>query len=405
MLCPFACTYLSIILVVPSSYSILALKCLTFTGTAVIITTISTVPFLSYYFNGQLVAQRTSNLATDVTYLHSDHLGSTVETTGYTTTQQLYLPYGAQRTTEEVAAAYRYTGQRWEEAIGLYDYDARWYDPELGRFIQPDGVVPGPANPQALNRYSYGLNNPVKYVDPSGHSAESSSGGAGPDWPTLPSPDVPLDLVKQYAEIYGIPWQVLAGLLGSEIGMDTVWYDRIGDMLFVFTPIAYGSLGASALYNLWPNPGPGIGNVHLSTARVVSQYMADKYASNGAMQLDMHQMQTAELGMVLAFTKINVQAAAACLRYLADYRFGENGSPSLADHSNISSWTLNDAVAVWHGYRYGVEGVSPGAEGFAMSTFQQRELSFDLMVEAAGGKGKSGSMNGAIPYFRYYYSY
>jgi hypothetical protein len=39
----------------------------------------------------------------------------------------------------------------------------------LGRFIQPDTIVPEPGNPQALNRYSYGLNNPVKYADPTGH--------------------------------------------------------------------------------------------------------------------------------------------------------------------------------------------------------------------------------------------
>jgi len=43
----------------------------------------------------------------------------------------------------------------------------------LGRFIQPDTVVPNPGNPQALNRYSYVLNNPIKYRDPSGHCIEA----------------------------------------------------------------------------------------------------------------------------------------------------------------------------------------------------------------------------------------
>jgi len=47
---------------------------------------------------------------------------------------------------------YRYTGQRWEDAIGLYFYKARWYDPARRRFIQPDSIVPEPGNPQALNR-------------------------------------------------------------------------------------------------------------------------------------------------------------------------------------------------------------------------------------------------------------
>ncbi len=35
-----------------------------------------------------------------------------------------------------------YTGQRWEASLGLYDDPARFYDPALGRFLQPDPVVP-----------------------------------------------------------------------------------------------------------------------------------------------------------------------------------------------------------------------------------------------------------------------
>jgi len=53
--------------------------------------------------------------------------------------------------------------------LGLYDYRARFYDPVLGRFIQPDPIVPEPGNPQALNRYAYVYNNPLRYTDPSGH--------------------------------------------------------------------------------------------------------------------------------------------------------------------------------------------------------------------------------------------
>jgi RHS repeat-associated protein len=65
---------------------------------------------------------------------------------------------------------YRFTGQKLETATGLYDYGARYYDPVIGRFIQADTIVPDPGDPQSLNRYSYVLNNPVKYRDPSGHA-------------------------------------------------------------------------------------------------------------------------------------------------------------------------------------------------------------------------------------------
>ena len=65
---------------------------------------------------------------------------------------------------------YRYTGQRHEPDIKLYDYGARRYDNRRGRFIQPDTIVPNPGDPQSLNRYAYVRNNPLRYTDPSGHA-------------------------------------------------------------------------------------------------------------------------------------------------------------------------------------------------------------------------------------------
>jgi len=45
----------------------------------------------------------------------------------------------------------------------------RWYDAQLGRWISADTIVPEPGNPQSLNRYSYVNNNPLKFIDPTGH--------------------------------------------------------------------------------------------------------------------------------------------------------------------------------------------------------------------------------------------
>ena len=66
---------------------------------------------------------------------------------------------------------FTFTGQRAERGFGLMDYNARYYNPRLGRFISADSIVPEPGNPQALNRYSYVNNSPVRYDDPSGHGA------------------------------------------------------------------------------------------------------------------------------------------------------------------------------------------------------------------------------------------
>lgn len=40
-------------------------------------------------------------------------------------------------------------------------------DPYLNQFIQPDPIVPSFNNPQNINKYSYALNNPIRYTDPS----------------------------------------------------------------------------------------------------------------------------------------------------------------------------------------------------------------------------------------------
>jgi len=117
-----------------------------------------------YYANGRRVAMRT---AAGVTYVHSDHLGSTAVTSGAQSGNIKYFPYGATRS-GAVSTAYKFTGQRLDDSTGLYYYGARYYDAAIGRFVQADSIVPQPGNPQALNRYSYVLNNPVRYTDPTG---------------------------------------------------------------------------------------------------------------------------------------------------------------------------------------------------------------------------------------------
>src|SRR5262249_3027708 len=62
-----------------------------------------------------------------------------------------------------------FTGQQQPATLGLYSYGARMYDAKIGRFISADTIVSEPGNPQALNRYSYVVNSPLNYVDPTGH--------------------------------------------------------------------------------------------------------------------------------------------------------------------------------------------------------------------------------------------
>jgi RHS repeat-associated protein len=127
-----------------------------------------------YIFAGNL---RVAQIAgSTVSYFHKDHLGSSSVMTNSSGTQiesTNYEPFGGMRAhSGTTTSGYKFTDQELDAENGLYNYDARLYDPVIGRFISPDTIVPDEYNPQSLNRYAYCLNNPLRYTDPSGHYAD-----------------------------------------------------------------------------------------------------------------------------------------------------------------------------------------------------------------------------------------
>ena len=131
----------------------------------------------SFFAGAQRIAleriTRTQPLTVERFWFHGDHLGSSSVVTneaGESVQQLSYTPYGSifsNTGTEDFPQ--KFTGQIFDAETGLYFYNARYYDPHLGRFTQPDPFVQIPDVPQTLNRYSYVRNSPVNYVDPSGH--------------------------------------------------------------------------------------------------------------------------------------------------------------------------------------------------------------------------------------------
>ena len=78
-----------------------------------------------------------------------------------------YYPFGS--VFEGGNSRYTYTGKE-TDSTGLSYYGSRYYSADVLRgFTQADTLIPDTYDPQALNRYSYVLNNPYKYVDPSGN--------------------------------------------------------------------------------------------------------------------------------------------------------------------------------------------------------------------------------------------
>jgi len=139
---------------------------------------------------GLLVKRTTIDSESTTFYYHSDLLGSTrlvTDSNKNIVAAVTYHPFG-EPCLKEGSEHYLFTGKE-KDATGLYYYGARYYDPELGRFLTRDlfnGIF---ANPQSLNQYTYCLNNPLKYTDPTGlvekkftkEGGETGGSGSGPD--------------------------------------------------------------------------------------------------------------------------------------------------------------------------------------------------------------------------------
>jgi RHS repeat-associated protein len=105
--------------------------------------------------------------STSGTHLYlQDHLGSTTaltDATGNISTQMSYDAYG--NSTSNSLTRYGYTGRELDADTGLMYYRARWYDPQLGRFISEDPIGFSGGD---VNLYGYVANSPEGRIDPTG---------------------------------------------------------------------------------------------------------------------------------------------------------------------------------------------------------------------------------------------
>lgn len=138
--------------------------------------------------SGQVVAivkYTTTGGATTVStrYTHRDNLGSVTAITdesGTVVERLAFDAFGKRRMVSGVAdpngtilpqtTDRGYTDHEMIDELGLINMNGRMYDPMIGRFLSADPLIQAPYNLQSLNRYSYVLNNPLMYTDPSGYN-------------------------------------------------------------------------------------------------------------------------------------------------------------------------------------------------------------------------------------------
>jgi RHS repeat-associated protein len=137
----------------------------------------TTVATRTYTFNDELIATRTPS---SLHYTDTDHQNSLQAsiTAGASTPDQTqaYDPYGNKRGTGTFDTKRGWIGEIGDTTTNLAYLNARYYDPTLGRFISPDPII-DTTNPISINPYTYGVNNPTTYADPSGEWIPISTHG------------------------------------------------------------------------------------------------------------------------------------------------------------------------------------------------------------------------------------
>lgn len=124
----------------------------------------------------------TSGFITDTMYyVNNDYLGSISLISGPTGNilqEVSYDPWGKRRSPDTWTASTLpinnlfdrgYTGHEHLDQLHLINMNARLYDPIVGRMLNADDYLESPDFTQSFNRYSYVINNPLKYTDPTGN--------------------------------------------------------------------------------------------------------------------------------------------------------------------------------------------------------------------------------------------
>jgi RHS repeat-associated protein len=147
--------------------------------------TIGTADYI-YGPKGLLTKRTTVNQESNTFYCHADHLGSNRLVTDENkniVAAVTYHPFG-ESCVEEGSEHYLFTGKE-KDTTGLYYYGARYYDPEVGRFLTRDPLKGELPKPQRLNRYTYCQNNPLKLIDLWGEKDFYIDGGGEQEEPEV----------------------------------------------------------------------------------------------------------------------------------------------------------------------------------------------------------------------------
>jgi RHS repeat-associated protein len=404
---------------------------------------------------------RIAQVNTGTEYFLSDALGSVrqlADAGGVITYARAYDPYGVVTATGGTSqSAYGFTNEYTSQ--GLIYLRSRYYSSETGRFLTRDTWRGDVNDPLSLNKWNYVSGNPINATDPTGLCEEIGDEACWgvyeeiirwrPDlanatildshgewiplhkasyerlkyylennlWSCLTTPETgainyafksscdAIAWVDHHrteiigaAQRHGLPPELVAGVLASEIDFDY----QLADLL-IDTELLIGGENAIAYYLLiWPDPGPGVASMHFSTWKIIYQYYLDcgydlgPTLAPGGQTLSQYQWI-----LTLLTSSGSIEGASALTRLLADYRTGSGGQPNKTTHYNDLSFV--DMAQIFGAYRAGVAGltcpyVDNDNDGYYDCGFQSID-NFQIQP------GLGDEARQAYPYFEFFQRY
>ena len=155
---------------------------------------------------------------------------------------------------------FRYRGYYCDKETGLYYLNARYYDPEIGRFISPDSIdYIAPNNINGLNLYIYCLNNPIRYVDKVAHAPQENVIGF-------------TDTFAFSEMIFAVATAYMYGLakLANRLDVLTMVIKMASKASSIFKFLGYASVAINTVANIVINVQKGV-----SIDRIISDAIVD----------------------------------------------------------------------------------------------------------------------------------
>jgi RHS repeat-associated protein len=211
-----------------------------------------------------------SGSVSNMLYFTSDHLGSIAVASDPTANpataeRDSYDAWGKRRNvigTDNPAcsvtseATRGFTHQEMMDSVCLINFNARVYDPTLGRFMAPDPVTMTPYDPQSLSRYTYVGNNPTDKVDPTGMVCTSSSSNGNDVTTCTPNN---FDSSKAKDQTIGAPDRAVNALVANKSQFSLSSDQEARDTGEKLSSVNHTGDGSETIQSLSPTGKNGIG--------------------------------------------------------------------------------------------------------------------------------------------------